>query len=335
MLQFKNALRFCVLGFGVFSLSIFSISCIAADDAWLALQKTAYAARELNYQGVFVYQNGKQSRSVQITHMNNNGQEMTRNLVLDNGVQAGQPREVYSQGNDILIVRPKNEKMVIEKRRGQNLFPAMLPTDLQSLKASYNTRVLATEMIAGRGAQVIELIPNDTFRYGYKIWADAEFGLLLKMTLLDSKKQTLEQIEFTQLSMLNSQDVNWFQPKIDVKKNYVTEDVSAVNHVDTNWIVAELPTGYVKVDHVTLNFPGKTAPVDQMIFSDGIASVSLFIEPITKGMHPKMGHMLIGSTNVGANVIDSYQITVVGEVPEATVMQIAKAVTFKKQTALK
>ena len=335
MLQFKNALRFCVLGFGVFSLSIFSISCIAADDAWLALQKTAYAARELNYQGVFVYQNGKQSRSVQITHMNNNGQEMTRNLVLDNGVQAGQPREVYSQGNDILIVRPKNEKMVIEKRRGQNLFPAMLPTDLQSLKASYNTRVLATEMIAGRGAQVIELIPNDTFRYGYKIWADAEFGLLLKMTLLDSKKQTLEQIEFTQLSMLNSQDVNWFQPKIDVKKNYVTEDVSAVNHVDTNWIVAELPTGYVKVDHVTLNLPGKTAPVDQMIFSDGIASVSLFIEPITKGMHPKMGHMLIGSTNICANVIDSYQITVVGEVPEATVMQIAKAVTFKKQTALK
>ena len=71
-----------------------------------------------------------------------------------------------------------------------------------------------------------------------------------------------------------------------------------------------------------------------MIFSDGIASVSLFIEPITKSMHPTMGHMLIGSTNICANVIDGYQITVVGEVPEATVMQIAKAVTFKKQTAL-
>jgi sigma-E factor negative regulatory protein RseB len=98
--------------------------------------------------------------------------------------------------------------------------------------------------------------------------------------------------------------------------------------------VAELPAGYVKVDHVTLNLPGKTAPVDQMIFSDGLASVSLFIESIAKGMRPKMGHMQIGSTNICANVIDGYQITVVGEVPEATVMQIAKAVTFKKQTAL-
>ena len=329
-------------------ISAFSLNALAADDAWLALQKTAYAARELNYQGVFVYQNGKQTRSVQITHMNNNGQEMTRNLVLNTNLRAGQPREVYSQGSDIVIVHPKNETknttnntsnntstMVIEKRRGQNLFPAMLPTDLQALKASYSIRALATEMIAGRGAQVFELTSNDAYRYNYKIWADAEFGLLLKMTLLDSKKQTLEQIEFTELSMLNSRDVNWFQPKIDVKKQYVTEDSNTINHVDTDWIVAELPTGYVKVDHMTLNLPGKVAPVDQMIFSDGIASVSLFIEPVAKGTRPKMGHMLIGSTNICANVIDGYQITVVGEVPEATVMQIAKAVTFKKQTALK
>ena len=320
-------------------LSAFSLSSLAVDDVWLLLQKAAYAARELNYQGVFVYQNGKQTRSVQITHMNSSGQEMTRNLVLDNSVQPDKPREVYSQGNDIVIFHAKNETnnpttMVIEKRRGQNLFPAILPTDLQAIKASYSARPGAIEMIAGRTAQVIELVPNDAFRYNYKIWADTEFGLLLKMTLLDNKKQTLEQIEFNQLSMLNTQDANWFQPKIDVSKNYVTENAAAINHVNSNWIVAELPAGYIKVDHVLLNLPGKTVPVDQMIFSDGIASVSLFIEPITKGMHPKMGHMLIGSTNICANVIDGYQITVIGEVPEATVMQIAKAVTFKKQTAL-
>jgi sigma-E factor negative regulatory protein RseB len=317
-------------------LSALSLSALAADDAWLLLQKTAYAARELNYQGVFVYQNGKQTRSVQITHMNNNGQEMARNVVLDNGVQAGesgQPREVYSQGNDVVIFQAKNQKVVIEKRRGQNLFPAMLPTDLRAIEASYKAQLGPVEMVAGRAAQIIELVSTDSYRYSYKIWADSEFGLLLKMTLLDNKKQTLEQIEFNQLSMLNSQDVNWFQPKIDVRKNYVMEDV-AVNHVNTNWIVTELPAGYIKVDHILLAVPGKTAPVDQVIFSDGIASVSLFIEPIIKGMHPKMGHMLIGSTNICANVMDGYQVTVVGEVPEATVMQIAKAVSFKKQTAL-
>jgi sigma-E factor negative regulatory protein RseB len=325
-------------------LSVLSFGSVAAEDVWLLLQKTAYAARELNYQGVFVYQNGKQTRSVQITHMHQNGQKMARNVVLDNATvgqaaQAGQPREVYSQGNNVVIVRSKNQKVVMEKRRGQNLFPAMLPTDLRVIEASYSAQLGGIEMVAGREAQIIELVPKDAFRYSYKIWADTEFGLLLKMTLLDSKNQTLEQIAFNQISMLNSQDVNWFQPKIDVSKSYVMEDATLTNRVNEGqvnsaWIVTDLPLGYAKVDHITLAVPGKTAPVDQMIFSDGIASVSLFIEPLTKGMRPKMGHMLIGSTNICANVIDGYQITVVGEVPEATVMQIAKAVSLKKQTAL-
>jgi sigma-E factor negative regulatory protein RseB len=316
----------------VLLLSAVSLSSLAADDPWFLLEKTAYAARELNYKGVFVYQNGSQTRSVQITHMNSAGQEMTRNVVLDNGIQAGQPREVYSQGNNIVIFRSQNQKMVIEKRRGQNLFPAMLPTEMQAIKASYTARLGAMEYVAGREAQIIELIPNDAFRYSYKIWADTEYGLLLKIISLDDKNQELEQIAFNQLSTLNSQDTNWFQPKIDVGKSYVVEDTTAVNHVTKNWIVAELPTGYAQVDHIALVVPGKAAPVDQVIFSDGISSVSLFIEPITKCMHPKMGHMLIGSTNICANVLDGYQITVVGEVPEATVTQIAKAVSFKKQT---
>ena len=314
-------------------LSLFSINCLATDDAWLALQKSAYAARELNYQGVFVYQNGKQKSSVQITHMNNAGREMTRNVVLDNSAQVNSPREVYSQGNDIVIMQKKNQKTLIEKRRGQNLFPAMLPTDLRAIKASYGASLGVKEFVAGREAQVVDLISNDAFRYSYKIWTDTEYGLLLKMTLVDSKGKTLEQIEFTQLSTLNSQDLNWFQPKIDVTKSYEMQDKTLVNQVSSDWIVAELPIGYLKVDHRALVVPGKATPVDQMIFSDGIGSVSLFIEPLTKGVRPKMGQMAIGSTNVCAHVLDGYQITVVGEVPAATVMQIAKAVSFKKQTA--
>ena len=304
---------------------LFVSVCASADDAWQMLEKTAFAARELNYSGQFVYQSGNQTRVVDITHMNQDGHEMTRNVVLE-----GPPREVYSQGNDIVIFQPKNEKVMIEKRRGQNLFPAMLPTDLRLIKSSYTARLGAIESVAGRNAQIIELMPNDAFRYSYKIWTDIEFGLLLKMTLLNSKNETLEQIYFNQLSMLNSQDVNWFQPKIDVSKSYVVEDNAQVTHIEDNWIVAQLPSGYRKIDQVQRIVPGKSAPVNQIIFSDGIASVSLFIEPIVKGTHPKTGHMLIGSTNICANVIEGYQIMVVGEVPAETVQQIAKAVTFKK-----
>jgi len=315
----------------VFGLALLVVSLGAfADDAWQVLEKTAYAARDLNYEGVFVYQSGAQTRSVQIKHMNSNGREFTRNMVLD-----GPPREVFSQGSDIVIFQPKNQKVMIEKRRGQNLFPAMLPTNLQLIKSSYTARSGPMEMVAGRSAQIVELVPNDAFRYSYKIWADSEFGLLLKMTLLNNKNETLEQIYFNQLNMLNSQDLNWYQPKIDVSKSYVMEDTAEVTHVEDSWIVAALPAGYRKIDQVQRVVPGKVAPVNQIIFSDGIASVSLFIEPITKGTRPKMGHMLVGSTNICANVIDGYQIMVVGEVPAETVQQIAKAVTFKKQTVQK
>jgi sigma-E factor negative regulatory protein RseB len=313
----------------VVSLGGLSFKASAAEDPWQMLEKTAYAARELNYEGQFIYQNGTQVRTVQITHVNNGGREMTRNMVLDD-----KPREVYSQGSDIVIFQPRNQKVMIEKRRGQNLFPAMLPTNLSLIKSSYTARMGATDYVAGRQAQIIELVPNDAFRYSYKIWADIEFGLLVKMTLLNNQNETLEQIYFNQLSMLNSQDPNWFQPKIDVSKNYEMEDAPAVTHVTDDWIVAQLPTGYRKIDHMQRAVPGKPGLVNQVIFSDGIASVSLFIEPITKGVRPKMGHMLMGSTNICANVIDGHQIIVVGEVPAETVRQIAKAVTFKKQTAV-
>lgn len=303
-----------------------SLNIQASEDPWLALQKTAYAARELNYQGVFVYQNGNQIRSVQITHMNNAGRELTRNVVLD-----GQPREVFSEGSDIVIFNAQNNKVVIEKRRGQNLFPAMLPTNLEALKSSYTSRFGAVERIAGRDAQVIDLVPNDSFRYSYRVWSDIEFGLLLKMTLLDSQSRAIEQIGFTQLSMLNTHDLDWFQPKIDLSKQYVMEDETKVNHVTNNWVVANLPPGYRKIDHIEHVVPGKPGVVNQVIFSDGIASVSVFIEPIIKGMRAKTGQKIVGSTNICAHVTDGYQVIVVGEVPAQTVQQIARAISFKKQ----
>jgi len=307
---------------------LFCINATASEDPWVLLQKSAYAARDLNYQGIFTYQTAQQSKSVQITHMNNAGRELTRNVVLD-----GQQREVFSEGHDIVIFNAKHDKVVIEKRRGQNLFPAMLPLELASLKASYAAKLGGTERIAGREAQIIELIPHDSYRYSYKFWTDIEFGLLLKIVLMDNVK-VLEQIGFTQLNMLNTQNLDWFQPKIDMTKRYVMEDTTDVNHVSEDWIIANLPAGYKKIDHIQRPVPEKNTVVNQLIFSDGIASVSVFIEPISKGIRPKLGQKNAGSTNICANVVDGYQVVVVGEVPAQTVQHISRAVSFKRPAAI-
>ena len=295
------------------------------EDLWLDLQKTAAAARELNYQGLFVYQNVAVTRSVQITHMFEGGREFTRNVVLD-----GRPREVFSEGNDIVIFNAKHDKIVIEKRRGQNLFPAMLPTQLQALRQSYKLKAMGNERVAGRQAHVIDLIPNDNLRYQYRIWADQEYGLLLKMSMLDTQQHTLEQIGFTHVELLNTKDLDWFQPKIDATKPYVMEDKTDVSHIGESPVVASLPAGYRKIDHIQLHVPGKSMPVQQLIFSDGLASVSVFVEPVVKGAPAREGVKSLGSTNVCAHVLNGYQVVVVGEVPPQTVEQIAQQVTFKK-----
>lgn len=316
-------------------LSIMSSVVIAEDalvtsnqgvlDVWQMLEKSAYAARELNYEGQFVYVNGEQTRTVEVKHMNYGGREVARNIVLD-----ANQREVYSKGSDIVIVQPTTNSVIIKKRRGKNLFPAMLPTDLSLIKANYEAKLVGTEFVANREAQVIELVPVDAYRYSYKVWADVKFGLLLKMTLLNASNKTLEQIYFNKLNMLNSQNLNWFEPKIDISKRYVTEKDTSIKGVENNWQVADLPTGYQKVDHIKRVVTGGDAMVDQLVFSDGIASVSVFIEPLVKGRRPKKGHMLMGSTNMCANVVDGHQVIVVGEVPEMTVQTIAQAVSLKK-----
>ncbi|HSI29418.1 MAG: MucB/RseB C-terminal domain-containing protein [Methylophilus sp.] len=297
----------------------------AEEDLWPTMQKTASAARELNYQGLFIYHNGAIIRSVQITHINEAGREFTRNVVLD-----GRPREVFSEGDDIVIFNAKNDKVVIEKRRGQNLFPAMLPTQLQPLKQNYKLKYIGQERIAGRLAQVIDMIPNDSLRYQYRVWSDSEYGLLLKMSMLDTQGHTLEQIGFNQVSMLQTKDLDWFQPKIDASKPYVMDDTTDLTHVENNLVIANLPAGYKKVDQIRLHVPGRAVPVQQLIFSDGLASVSLFVEPVIKGMQPRIGKKNMGSTNVYAHVLNGYQLVVVGEVPAQTVEQIAQQVTFKK-----
>ncbi len=297
-----------------------------ADEPWLVLQKASEAARELSYQGVFVYQMGNVSKSVQITHMNFGQGEYARMVVLD-----GSPREVLSQGSNAVIFNPKNEKVIIEKRRGQSMFPALLPANMDAIKTSYQLKLGGFERVAGREAQIVFLEPKDKYRYGYRFWADKEFGLLLKAMSTNERNESMEQMAFTQLVMLNDQNMDWFQPKVDHRKPYVMEQEKTVTNTEApSWTMGEVPEGYYKVDQVLRIVPGKHMPVTHMIFSDGLSSVSVFIEKLSKGAVAKNGHSAMGATNLYALANDGYQVVVVGEVPEATVTQFASAVNFKK-----
>lgn len=296
-------------------------------DPWLVLEKAAHAAHELSYKGVFSYQAGDNSRSVQITHMNYGQGEYARIVMLD-----GAPREVLSQGSDVVIFSPRDEKVVIEKRRGHNMFPALLPPNIKDIKNTYQARLGEKERIGGRLGQIIFLDARDKYRYGYKLWSDRENGLLLKCLTINERDQVIENIAFNHLSLLDTREMDWFQPNIDHAKTYVMEEHAPTRilaEID-NWELQDLPPGYRKIDQMMTRVQGKTEPITHLVFSDGLASVSLFIEPLPPGASAKNGHSAMGATHFYASVINKHQIIVVGEVPEATVSQIARAISYKK-----
>jgi len=312
-----------------------SVNVKASDeDNWQLLQKAAVAARALSYKGIFVCQTSKQIRSVEIVHMYDGQHEFARNVILD-----GSPREVLNHSGDVVIYNPQHEKVIIEKRRGQNLFPAVLPVNLQTIKLSYNLRQAETERVAGRTAQVLVLEPKDALRYSYRFWVDAEYGLLLKSVMFNQRDEVVESISFNQLSLMNTMGLDWFKPKIDHNKSYVMEHeqlVIASPDGVVDWEMKSLPAGYRKVDQLMRKVQGKSEPVTHVVFSDGLASVSLFIEHINKNNKTKATQKNIlsssGNTNFYTHVNHGHLVTVVGDVPEATVVQIANAVVFKKLT---
>lgn len=317
-------------GITLFVLCVTSLASHAAteDELWTMLQKAAVAARALSYEGIFVCQTGQQAKSVQITHLYDGKNEFARNVVLD-----GATREVLSQGSNLIIYHQKNEKIVIERRRGQNMFPAILPLNFDSIRDNYDVHLSTQERVADRQARVLFLEPKDRLRYSYKFWIDTEYGLLLKSVRFNQRSEIIESIGFNRLSLLNSVGLDWFKPKIDSNKNYVMENEPVIlpdGKLSVSWEVKELPPGYRKVDQMVRMVPGKPYPVVHMIFSDGLASVSLFIEPANKAGKTKAALATTGSTSFYSSVNNGHLVTAVGEVPETAVVQIANAVVIGK-----
>ncbi len=300
------------------------------NDPWMLIDKAGQAAHALNFKGVFVYQAGNTVNSMQIMHMNYGpAGEFVRVVQLD-----GSPREVLRQGNDTVTYQPKREgKVMIDKRRLQNGFPAVLPRISEDIRANYVPRLGAVERVGGRDAQLLTLEPHDRYRYRCKMWMDRESGLLLKMAFLNEKDEIAEQVSFSQLLLVGDTPMDWFHPEVQRGKSYVInpeEKVTPANAQDESWQLGQIPPGFRKTEQVQRAVPGKSYPINHLVFWDGLASVSLFIEQVAQSATPRVGGYNQGATNVLVSINNGHQLVVLGEVPPATLTQFFNAVIFKK-----
>ena len=307
-----------------FLFSSISIS-YSNEDPWLIIDKAEQATKLLNYKGVFHSQHDKEIKSIEITHATNDDQEFIKLNVLD-----GSPGEVLSQGKTIYVYNTIENNVIIQKRKQQRLFPAIFPGNIDIIKNFYRLSIGKSERIAGRLSQSVVLSPIDSFRYSYHFWLDKKTFLPLKMVVIDQAKNIIEQASFTQISMIKDKNLDWFKPEVDPSKNYIFNDKIVGQGIVKKpfWTIKKVPPGYKEIDFITKRIPGLNILSHQLVFSDGLSYVSLFIKPIARGQKPKVGQVNLGVNNICARYHNGYQIMAVGSVPLSTCNNFSESIEF-------
>jgi sigma-E factor negative regulatory protein RseB len=301
---------------------VFPLLSFAMEDPWLILEKSAKASQQLNYEGVFHSQSSSESNSTHVIHANIDNKEYCLLKMLD-----GAPNEVFCSGDMVYVT--SQDGLLIKKRKNQFLFPSVLPSDIKHLKKNYQLSFGEKKRVADRMAQHIELKAKDNLRFNYHIWIDDKNLLPLKLIVTNNKNQPIEQSTFTTIAFSEVIDKDIFEKNINLSKVYVSKNKFIENYVSNKfWNLKDLPSGFKEVDLISRRVNGLNLLDYQIIFSDGLAYVSLFIRPITRGTEPKEGTVAIGPTNISARYQDGYQIMSVGMVPPETVNTFSGAIEF-------
>lgn len=298
-------------------------------DALAWLQKMAAAAQKLNYTGTFTYQSGGSSETSRITHLVDASGEQERLEVLD-----GSPREVVRSNDEVKCFLPDDKVVIVEKRGQHKAFPALLPASVGSLEEHYHIRKGDVSRVAGLDSQLVTLEPKDSLRYGHHLWADIASGLILKARTVNEHNEPIEQFVFNQLQINGIIDREMLKPKFDPEgKAWRVHNTRASQSLSAGgeWLFkAQLP-GFKKSAGMRRQArqEGGTETT-HFVFTDGLASISVFIEPLMDQKAEKATYS-VGAINVYKRVAGKHLLTVLGEVPMTTLMRLGDGMELRKK----
>ena len=300
----------------------------ADGDALSWLQRIHSATEKLSYTGTFVYRSGDQSETSRIVHIVGKRGARERLETLD-----GQRREIVRSGDEVKCYLPDSMTVKVDKQTDHMVFPKLLPENLQDISEHYEVSTGGIERIAGYDCQSIVLEPKDKMRYGHRLWADTSTGMLLKSQTLDEKNEIVEQFAFTQIAIGGKIDQKQLKSKFLAKsRDWHVENSGAVatSLAASGWTIKpELP-GFRKVTEMKRS-QGGSREVGHVVYSDGLAAVSVFIEPVAKKTSlPQPGLSRQGAINIYSRQLDNHLVTVVGEAPAESVKKLAESVEYRK-----
>ena len=299
-------------------------ACAEPTDGRHWLDRMVAAAHKLDYTGTFVFQNAKLVETSRIVHAVDGGHELERIEVLD-----GAPREVLRSNDEIRCYLPESHTLIIENRSQQRSFPALAPAALSGLSEYYVLRKGPLVRIADRESQSIVLEPKDDLRYGRQFWADTATGLLLKAALLNERGEAIESFTFTHLQIGGAIDRESLKSRYAAaSQEWQVRRASATQSrgEDAAWRFKTALPGFSKRAGM-LRGPQLDLPQSvHLMFSDGLAAISVFIEPLREDANKDLGMMTMGATNVYRRVVGDHLFVLMGEVPPATLKKFGDGI---------
>jgi sigma-E factor negative regulatory protein RseB len=322
-------------GFSMLMLVAFALSATAADpptngqaatssDGLALLMRIQQAAQRQNYAGTYVHQQGSQVQSSRVTHAIDKSGEHEKLELMD-----GQAREFIRNNDDVRCYVPDDKLVLIEKRARYDSFPALLTSPPVDIDQFYRLSLEGTDRIAGHTAQLVVLEARDKQRYGYRLWFDRDSYLLLKAQTVGEKGSTIEQVAFTDVAIGGTIDPSRVRSTVINTDGWRTETnrTIPVDLGKAGWSVAQPVAGFHKVMEIRRAFGGRE-DIGQMVYSDGLAAISIFIEPVAP-QDAVEGDANKGPVNVVTKRHGDFWLTIVGDAPAASIRQMAAAIDFK------
>ncbi len=282
------------------------------------------ASRELNYDGVFIYHLGKQIDTMRIIHKSGTDGAYERLVSL-----TGNAREVIRDKEEVKCFFPEDKMVVVDKSRLGKLVSTYLPSPIKSISEYYSFELAGEDRVAGMEAWMVNIKPNDKYRYGYQLWIEKESRLLLKSELKNQLGVTLEQIIFTQLEVHNEIDDALLRPSMSAEDFTWYNNVKKVDFKvgdKKQWKVTWMPVGFTMSEKEKELMMTSSMPVEHFLYTDGLALVSVYVEKLSQKPDINAGLSNFGGVNAYSTHAGGYQITAVGEVPKTTVTLMANSV---------
>jgi len=315
----------------VVALAAFSAHADENPRSWL--DRMGYALEYLNYEGTLVHVQGVDASVMHVVHRVDDGVPTERITAMD---EIG--REIIRRADDVTCILPDKQAVMVEQRGGADQSASPLRQqfsgDLHFDDRFYRMAIASGGNLVGRETHIITVRPTDHFRYGYRLWLDNATAMPLKVQIVGDDGSVVEQLLFSDISLPDRIPESAVQPSVMIdsftwrrSRPQKENAVEAPTGIGSNtWRVADLPPGFDLLAVRAQRVESGETPLDHLVYSDGVASVSVFIEAGVAVADQGEGASRMGAANAYVTTIDGHLVTAVGEVPVRTVEAIARSV---------